>query len=88
MTNDVFMYLGQAIAFTAGVLDIGHFRIGGGVTRQSDIVMPVIRKWVDYFAYPIAGRTLSVEKAVSSPYSSIYGAEVNGKVKLLSEAGK
>lgn len=83
--EDAFKYLGMAIAFISGLLDIGQFRLGGGVMAQSDVIIPIISKWVERFEYPVSGRKIEVRRASSYPDSSIFGAEVNGLIKMYTE---
>ncbi|MDK2950764.1 MAG: hypothetical protein PWQ77_429 [Kosmotogales bacterium] len=82
ITKDAFSYLGEAIAYISGLLDISNFRLGGGILKQSDVVVPIIQEWADEFSYKIANRKIIVKKAYSFPNSSIMGAEVIGKIRL------
>lgn len=83
--EEAFKHLGMAIAFISGLLDIGQFRLGGGVMAQSSAIVPIISKWVKRFEYPVCGKKIEVRRASSYPDSSIFGAEVNGLIKIYTE---
>lgn len=83
--DDAFKHLGMAIAFISGFLDIGQFRLGGGVMAHGGVIVPIISKWVERFEYPVRGRKIEVRRASSYPDSSIFGAEVNGLIKIYTE---